>query len=414
MTVELDDVHLADLGFWERPPAERDEVFARLRATTEPVYVPENRGADGAVLPGFYALTRHDQVTEASRTPAVFSSEPSATSLDDPPPQVREFLGSMISMDDPRHARMRRIVSRAFTPRMIKRFQDDVAGIAASIVDDLIERGPCDFVTDVAMPLPLKVICSMMGVPDSAFDAVIDATNVIQAIGDPDYGAADGRDRATLMIEKMSMLHGLMHELAAERRARPADDLVTALVSADIDGESLTDKELGKFFGLLVIAGNETTRNAIAHALALFTAHPAQRALLMDDLEGRLPGAVEEVVRYATPVTWMRRTLTRDHDLLGHTYRAGDRVILYYNSANRDASVFADPHVFDITRSPNPHVGFGGPGPHFCLGAHLARREITVMLRELFTRVPGIHATAEPVRARTSFVNGITSLPCAF
>jgi methyl-branched lipid omega-hydroxylase len=415
MAVDADGIHLADLDFWARPPAERDEVFARLRASRGPVLVPESRGSDGTLLPGFYALTRYDQITEVSRNPLTFSSEPSAASLDDPPPQVRELVGSMISMDDPRHARLRRIVSRAFTPRMIKRVNSDVAVLAARIVDALIERGPCDFVTEAATPLPLKIICSMMGVPDSEYDSVTDATNhFIAALGDPDYAGPAGEDRSTIMVEKVSYLHDLMHRLATERRARPADDLITTLVSADVDGEALNDQELGKFFVLLVAAGNETTRNTIAHGLALLTEHPDQRAMLLEDLEGRLPGAVEEIVRYATPVTWMRRNLTSDAEVLGHTYRAGDRVILYYNSANRDEAVFADPYTFDITRSPNRHVGFGGPGPHFCLGAHLARREVTVMLHELLTRVPGIHATAKPIRQRTSFVNGVVSLPCAF
>ena len=414
MTVDADGTHLADLDFWACPPAERDEVFARLRASRGPVHVPGSRDSGGALLPEFYALTRHDQITEVSRNPRTFSSEPSAVSMDDPPPQVRELIGSMISMDDPRHARLRRIVSRAFTPRVIDRVESDVTALAAAIVDDLVERGPCDFVTEVAMQLPLRIICSMMGVPDSESCSVIDATDLISAVGDPDYVGPAGEDRSTVMVEKVSHLHDLMHRLAAERRARPAGDLITTLVSAEVGGEALTDQELAKFFVLLVVAGNETTRNAIAHGLALLTEHPDQRALLLEDLEGRLPGAVEEIVRYATPVTWMRRNLTRDTELLGHTYRAGDRVILYYNSANRDEAVFTDPYAFDITRSPNPHLGFGGPGPHFCLGAHLARREITVMLRELLTRVPRIHTTAEPVRQRTSFVNGITSLPCAF
>lgn len=412
--MDADGVHLADLDFWARPPAERDEVFTRLRAAGGPVLVPESRSSDGKLLPSFYALTRYEQVTEVSRDPRTFSSEPSAASLDDPAPEVRDLRGSMISMDDPRHGRLRRIVSRAFTPRVIQRLESDVTAFAAAIVDDLVERGPCDFVTEVATPLPLRIICSMVGVPDSEYDSVIDATNLIAALADPGYAGPGGEDRTAVMVGKFAYLHGLMHRLAAERRARPADDLITRLVVADVDGEALTDQELARFFVLLIVAGNETTRNAISHGLALLTAHPGQRALLTEDLDGRLPGAVEEIVRYATPVTWMRRTLTRDAELLGHTYRAGDRVILYYNSANRDEAVFADPHAFDITRSPNPHVGFGGPGPHFCLGAHLARQEITVMLRELLTRVPGIHATAEPVRLRTSFVNGIVSLPCAF
>jgi methyl-branched lipid omega-hydroxylase len=401
------------MDFWARPPAERDAVFAALRAAGRPQFFPYAPAGDREAG-GFYALVRYGQIAEASRNPGVFSSEPSATSLDEPPRAIRDLVGSMISLDDPRHARLRRIVSRAFTPRMIKKFADDVAALAARIVDGLVERGPCDFVAEVATPLPLRIICDMMGVPDSLHADVIDATNLILAIGDPDFVSPDGRDRSSVLAEKFTFLHGLMDELASQRRGKPADDLVTALVNAQVDGESLTGRELGRFFGLLVIAGNETTRNAISHALALLTANPAQRALLMDDLEDRLPGTVEEVVRYATPVTWMRRNVTRDFEMSGHTYRAGDRVILYYNSANRDDAVFSDPDTFDITRAPNPHVGFGGPGPHFCLGAHLARREITAILRELLTRLPDIHATAPPTRHPSSFINAIKELPCAF
>ncbi|MFI0453814.1 cytochrome P450 [Actinomadura sp. 6N118] len=399
---------LTDLDFWAMPQSDRDALFASLRTAKGPVFCPRPDG------PGFYALTRYEQVTEASRHPDVFSSEPTAVSLVDPSASVSEYAGSMISLDDPRHARLRRIVSRSFTPRMIQKFADDVSALAARIIDDLVERGPCDFVTRVATPMPLQIICALMGIPESAYDDVIDATNAILAVGDPDHVSDDGKTREQVLGEKFTILDNLMTDLGRLRRENPADDLVTALLHANVDGEALTEPELRRFFSLLVVAGNETTRNALSHALALFTVNPGQRSLLLTDLEKRLPGAVEEVVRYATPVTWMRRTLTQDHTLSGHTYRAGDRVILYYNSANRDESVFKDPHTFDITRSPNPHLGFGAPGPHFCLGAHLARREVTVLLRELFRRLPDIHSTAEPVRQRASFINGVKSLPCAF
>jgi len=208
-------------------------------------------------------------------------------------------------------------------------------------------------------------------------------------------------------------LADLLTSLAAARAEAPAEDLVSALVTANIDGEQLTAAELASFFILLVVAGNETTRNALSHGLMLFTEHPEQRALLLSDLEGRLEGAVEEIVRYSSPVLFMRRTLTRDYTMNGHEYREGDKTVLFYYSANRDDAVFADPDRFDITRSPNPHVGFGAPGPHYCLGAHLARRELTVMLRELLTRVPDITA-GEPDRLLSSFINGIKHLPCQF
>ncbi|MGW3774030.1 cytochrome P450 [Actinomadura verrucosospora] len=399
---------LVSLDFWSKPQDRRDELFASLRATEGPVFCPVPDE------PGFYAIVRYEEVAEASRNPQVFSSQPTAVSLVDPPPQVAAYTGSMISIDDPRHARLRRIVSRSFTPRLVQRVTGDVAVLARHIVDELTERGPCDFVEHVAMPMPLRIICSMMGIPESAYDDVIEATNVITAIGDPDYVGPDGAERTVVLREKFSLLHALMADLGRLRRENPADDLVTALTHANVDGEALDDTDLGRFFSLLVVAGNETTRNALSHAVCLLTDNPEQRDVLLGDLDVRLPAAVEEIVRYSTPVTWMRRTLTRDHELGGHVYRAGDRVVLYYNSANRDESVFKDSHAFDVTRSPNPHFGFGAPGPHFCLGAHLARREVTVLLRELYTRLPTLHATAPPVRQRASFINGIKSLPCAF
>ncbi|MFI0412281.1 cytochrome P450 [Actinomadura sp. 3N508] len=399
---------LSSLDFWAKPQAERDEFFTELRGEDRPVFCPLPNE------PGFYALTRHEQVAEASRKPEVFSSAPTAVALVDPPPGLDEYMGSMISMDDPRHARLRRIVSRSFTPRLVERVTGDVAALARRIVDELAERGPCDFVEHVAMPMPLRIICSMMGIPESAYDDVIDATNVILSVLDPDYVSEDGRDRPTVLAEKFSYLHELMADLGRLRREKPTNDLVTALTSANMDGEALSDRDLGRFFSLLVIAGNETTRNALSHAVVLLTEHAAQKDVLVADLDGHLPSAVEEIVRYASPVTWMRRTLSRDYELQGHLYRSGDRVVLYYNSANRDENVFEDPHRFDITRSPNPHVGFGSPGPHFCLGAHLARREVTVLLRELYARLPNLHATDAPVRQRSSFINGIKALPCAF
>ena len=209
-------------------------------------------------------------------------------------------------------------------------------------------------------------------------------------------------------------LAALVTDLAAERQERPADDLITALATANIDGEQLTPAELASFFILLVVAGNETTRNAISHSLVLLTECPDQRALLLGDLDGRIGGAVEEIVRYVSPVIFMRRTLTRDYTMNGHAYREGDKAALFYWSANRDEAVFDDPARFDISRSPNPHVGFGAAGPHFCLGAHLARREITAILRELLQRVPDIRAAGEPDRLLSSFINGIKHLPYEF
>ena len=236
---------------------------------------------------------------------------------------------------------------------------------------------------------------------------------MILSSGDPEY-VREGTDPLAAFIGAGQELTSLMEELAARRVVRPTDDLTTALITTNIDGEALTHAELASFFVLLVVAGNETTRNAIAHGLWALTEHPDQRAVWAADLDGVAPTAVEEIVRWASPVTWMRRTVAEDTVLAGEALHPGDKVVLYYNSANRDEDVFDDPYRFDVRRSPNPHLGFGAAGPHFCLGAHLARREIRAMFDVLLGRLPDIRATAQPERLRSDFVNGIKHLPCAF
>ena len=404
-------IDLSDTTFWGLPLADRAAAFALLRAQGQPQFFAEPETPFSEVGPGYYALVRHADIVEASRHPDAFSSGKGATSIPDLPVEFNEYFGSMINMDAPRHARLRRIVSKAFSPRMVAKFEDDVRTAAATIVDDLLATGPCDFVSHVAARLPLKIICDMMGIPDDQFDMVLANTNIILSGADPEFMSEDLNEAVTQLLTAGAALAGLVTNLATARAEAPTDDLVSALVTANIDGEQLTSAELASFFILLVVAGNETTRNALSHALLLLTEHPDQRALLLADLENRVGGAVEEIVRYASPVIFMRRTLTRDYTMNGQDYREGDKVVLFYYSANRDESVFADPERFDITRSPNPHVGFGGPGPHFCLGSHLARRELNVMLRELLTRVPDITA-GEPDRLLSSFINGIKRLPC--
>ena len=405
---------LSQNEFWGRPPAERYAAYAQLRAMPQPPYFEAPESPFGTPERGYYALVRHADVTEASRNPEVFSSADGATSLIDLPTEFNEYFGSMINMDDPRHARLRRIVSRAFTPKMIKKFEEDVQRTAASIVDELQQTGPCDFVQHVSARLPLKIICEMMGVGDEHYAMVLKNTNIILSGADPEFISEDMNEAITQILTAGQELADLVTGLAERSQAEPGDDLVSALATANIDGEQLTPAELASFFVLLVVAGNETTRNAISHSLNLFTRHPDQRELLLADFEGRIGPAVEEIVRYVTPVIWMRRTVTRDAVMNGHAYRQGDKAALLYQAANRDDTVFEDPERFDIARSPNPHVGFGSAGPHFCLGAHLARREITAMLRELFSRVPDIRAAGEPDYLLSSFINGIKHLPCEF
>jgi cytochrome P450 len=411
VTGELD---LSTDAFWSASLAQRHAAFARLRELDAPPYFADPEMPFSTPGDGYYALVKHADVVEASRHPSIFSSARGATSLVDLPPEFNEYFGSMINMDDPRHARLRRIVSRAFTPRMIKKFENDVQRAAVVIVDDLVAAGPGDFVRQVSARLPLKIICDMMGIGDEHFDMVLRNTNTILAGGDPEFLSADVDTAIGQILTAGAELADLVTDMAERRQAEPADDLITALATANVDGEQLTPAELASFFILLVVAGNETTRTAISHSLVLLTEHPEQRALLMADFEGRIAAAVEEIVRYVSPVIWMRRSLTRDAVINGHQFREGDKCALVYWSANRDESVFDNPPRFDIARAQNPHVGFGGAGPHFCLGAHLARREITVMLRELLHRVPDIRAAGQPDRLLSSFINGIKHLPCDF
>jgi len=406
-------IDISQNEFWALSLADRDTAFAELRKLDSPPFfaIPEN--PFNTEDQGYYAFVKHADVLEASRHADIFSSARGATSLVDLPPDFNEYFGSMINMDDPRHARLRRIVSRAFSPRLIAKFEEDVRRVAASVVDDLLATGPCDFVPNVAARLPLKIICDMMGIPGDQYDMVLANSNIILSGADPEFLSEDMDQAVLQLLGAGQALTDLVTGLAADRAQAPREDLVSALVTANIDGEQLTSAELASFFILLVVAGNETTRTALSHALMLLTEFPDQRALLLADMENRIEGAVEEIVRYASPVVFMRRTLTRDYTMNGQDYRKDDKVVLYYYSANRDEDLFGDPERFDITRSPNPHVGFGGAGRHYCLGAHLARRELRVMLRELLTRVPDITA-GEPDRLLSSFVNGIKHLPCDF
>ena len=416
--LSVDEIDLSDVEFWARPWDEREGAFQTLRRERPIAFFdePEIPEALTFVIPeghGYYGLTRYADISEASRHPDVFQSGKGATSIIDMPDEMLDFFGSMINMDNPRHARLRRIVSAAFNPRMIKSIEDRIEFMAGDVIDRVAPLGGCDFVTEVASRLPLEIICDMMGIGPSDYDTVFNASNVILSNGDPEY-VPEGTDPMLAFMTAAQQLNLLMLDLADHRKAHPTDDITSALVNTNVDGETLTHNEVASFFILLVVAGNETTRNAISHGLLALTQNPDQRALWAADPAGIAPTGVDEIVRWASPVIWMRRTVASD-TVLGETeLHEGDKVIMFYNSANRDEEVFDDPYTFDVRRTPNPHIGFGGAGPHFCLGAHLARQEIDVMFRQLFERLPDIEATSEPDRLISPFINGIKHMECSF
>ena len=412
---DIDAIDLSNPEFWALPEADREGAFALLRRERPmsfhaefepPPEIPLPRG------PGYWAVTRYADVLEASRQSDVFCSGQGIT-IPDLPVELGEFFGSMIAMDDPRHGRLRRIVSRGFTPKALGQLETDVARRATAIVDRVIEKGECDFVTEIAAPLPLEIICDMMGIPESQMQMVFEQTNTILGLGDPEY-VTPGENPLVAALQAGQGLAELMKEIAKDRRGNPGEDLTSKLVNAEIDGDTLTEQELASFFVLLVVAGNETTRNAISHGMKALCDNPDERRKWAADFEGVAATAVEEIVRWASPVIHFRRTATRDTELGGQAIAEGQKIVLWYNSANRDEAAFESPHRFDVTRAPNEHVGFGGPGAHYCLGANLAKREITVIFRELFERLPDLEILGEPERLLSNFIHGIKRMPCSF
>ncbi|MFK0191022.1 cytochrome P450 [Kitasatospora sp. NPDC090308] len=389
-------IDLGDPAFWRLPEEARAAAFARLRERPGPVGF-----TDRATGRRCWALVRHAEVTAAGRAPEVYLSGPGAGGPE-PGRWVRALFGdSLLDLDDPRHADLRRTVGRAFTPRLLAAVEQDVRATAAELVDRLERERPTDFVAAVAAELPYRVLCSMLGLPPE---------RLRRAAGRSDRDAAAARAGLALRLA----VRRAVAAPARERRRRPADDLISALVAPGPDGRGLDVRELAAFCTLLLDLGVRATRDALARGLHLLTVHPAQRALLLGDLDAHLGGAVEEILRCAIPVDRLRRAVAVDHRLAGLRLAAGDGVLLCYGSANRDESVFPAPDAFDITRSPNPHLAFGGGGPHFCLGAHLARHQLRALLRELLTRLPEIRATTAPDTVPSATGSRVRSLGFTF
>jgi cytochrome P450 len=407
------EVDLGSLEFWGKPAEERDRYFAWLRrekpiSQHEP---PEDLlGLPDEGRMNYWAIVRYEDVRRISRDPATFCSS-QGVQFGDVPQELLEASQSFLAMDAPRHTKLRGLVSAAFTPRQVARIEEGIARNARQIVEDAATAGGGDFVEMIAKRLPLVTISDMIGVPDAERDQVVADADMLVSVADPE--AFGERPPIELLGEAMWKLTEFATELAAHREKHPGDDLMTALVQAEVDGDRLTHAEIGAFFVLLSVAGNDTTRHTTSHAMRALTVHPDQRALLLGELDARLPLAVEEFVRWASPVLTFRRTTTQEVELHGQRLAAGEKVVLFYHSANRDEQAFEDPWRFDLTRDPNRHAGFGGGGPHYCLGASLARTQLRSIFAEMARLIPDIEA-GEPELLRSSFIHGVKRMPCTF
>jgi cholest-4-en-3-one 26-monooxygenase len=382
--------------------------FAEMRESA-PVFWHEQKGAWGD---GFWVITRHADVQEVSRTPEVFSSYERGALLHTGESQDEEQALEMtrllmLNMDPPEHSGYRNIVQRAFTPRVIKALEPRLQEFAADIVDRAIAKGEGDFVKDVAAELPLLAICELLGVPAEDRGIIFDLSNRLIGFDDPEFRTSP--DDAQVASMEMYMY---ADTIAAARRECPADDIATKLLQAEVSGDALTQEQFNVFFLLLSVAGNETTRNSITHGMQAFFDHPEQWEIFKK--ERPLESAVEEIIRWATPVIQFQRTALSDYEIGGQTVRKGDRVAIYYSAANRDDTALDSPDSFDIKRSENDHVAFGGGGPHFCLGANLARATVRIMFNEIADRMPDIHPTGPPRPLRSMFINGIKEIPVRY
>jgi cholest-4-en-3-one 26-monooxygenase len=406
--MQLSDINLLDRDvFADHVP---HDWFEYLRQNAPVFHHPEPNG------PGFWVFTRHEDVGILNRDWQTNSSDGDRggvvqlEEMDEEQKAQREALSGtgqlMLEMDPPDHTRYRKVVNRGFTPKVIRALENHLHGMAERIVDRMLAQGgECDFVVDVAAELPLEAIAEFIGVPYEDRLKLFDWSNRFIGAEDPEYVVS----REELQEAQIEMFM-YANAMAQDRRASPRDDIASKLVTADVDGDQLSDMDFNLFFLLLSVAGNETTRNAMSHGMAALLDHPEQYQMLVDD-PTLMDNAIEEILRWASPVMFFRRNITEDTTYGDHELHQGDKVSLWYISANRDETVFDDPYTFDITRTENPHIAFGGGGPHFCLGANLARMEMRLLFTELITRAPRIDKLGEPVRLRSNFINGIKHLP---
>ena len=397
--------------FWKNDFRTRDDTFAALRAEDGLSWHPPTPSIFPHAETGFWAVTRHSDIQHVSRNHELFCSS-QGVSMDPMPAEIQRAMTFFLAMDPPEHTRYRRLINIAFTPRQIRLIEDQIRTSAREIVDELVAdleaNGTVDFAAEYSRKMPMRTISDMIGVAPEDREKIADAVESLFGASDEEYSSLE--ERAPHLMTQLAILAGAGTELAGARREDPRDDLMTNIVNAEVDGHRLSDEEIGAFMVLLGSAGNDTTKQASSHALAALVDHPEQRDWLLADFDARIDGAVEEFVRWSTPVIHFARHATEDTEVAGTRIDAGEKVVLFYCSGNRDESVFHRPHEFDITRTPNPHVGFGAPGPHSCLGRQLAKMELRHLFHELLTRLPDI-SVGEPEYVHSDFVHGIKRMP---
>ena len=359
--------------------------------------------------PGFWAVTRYQDCVTVNRDYERFSSAAKGTMpFEIGEEEVAQQSLMMLNMDPPLHTRYRRLVNKGFTPRMVRDLEESIHRSTDAIIDEVVERGSADFVTEISAELPLQVIAELLGVPPHDRHRMFEWSNRMVGNEDPEY-----QQQAEMAMTAALELYAYAAELFGKKRVEPHQDLMSVLTNVEVEGENLSELELELFFLLLTVAGNETTRNLMSGAMHAFFQHPEQWQRLLDD-RSLLPTAVEEMLRFVSPVMNFRRTAMCDVTLSGTDIAAGDKIVFFHASANRDEDVFTEPDTYDVGRDPNPHLAFGGGGPHFCLGANLARMEIRVMFDHLLDRLPDIHQNGEVQRLQSQFINGVKHLPVAF
>ncbi|OBK72431.1 cytochrome P450 [Mycobacterium sp. 1274761.0] len=404
---EYSPVDITSHDFWNQPFAARDETFARLRRGEGLTWHRPFESMFPMEEPGFWAVTRRADIAFVSQHPELFTSA-QGVALNPMPAEIQRFASFFLSMDPPQHTVYRRLISSAFTPRNVRLIEEQIRTNAVAIVDDLVGAGNVEFVSACSAKLPMRTIMDMLGVPPADQPEVAYAAEKLFGMSDEEYAGED--DRLQDPVAQIALLSNTGVELAKFRRQYPGDDLMTSMVNAEVDGHRLTDDEIGAFLILLASAGNDTTKQATTHAMMALVDNPAQREWLMADFDGRIGSAIEEFVRWSSPVIQFARFATEDTEINGQPVAVGDKVGLFYCSANRDETVFDAPGVFDLQRSSNPHLGFGGGGPHFCLGSQLAKAELRNLFRELLTRLRSVEF-GEPDLLFSSFVHGVKRLP---